>query len=88
MFRTTKLNENLLLSNDIISSGTQTLENLRIQNDMIRASHGRLYDIGIVLGLSRSTMRWIEKHIFNDKMLVIMFTIIIIVVFIILIILF
>lgn len=59
--------ENLRVADDTIKTGKSIIINLATQNETIRHSQSRLYDIGVGLGLSQTTMRTIQKHIRNDK---------------------
>lgn len=52
---------------DMLMTGSSTLENLRSQREKLKGAHKRILDIGNTLGLSNHTMRVIEKRISEDK---------------------
>jgi hypothetical protein len=52
---------------DILQSGAGILENLRDQRMTIKGAHRRLYDIANTLGLSNTTMRFIERRAYQDQ---------------------
>uniref|UniRef100_A0A1L8DUP4 Putative golgi snap receptor complex member n=1 Tax=Nyssomyia neivai TaxID=330878 RepID=A0A1L8DUP4_9DIPT len=52
---------------DMISSGSNILDNLRGQRETLKGAQKRIMDIGNTLGLSNQTMRMIEKRVREDK---------------------
>lgn len=52
---------------DLLQSGAGILENLRDQRMTIKSAHRRLYDIANTLGLSNTTMRFIERRAYQDQ---------------------
>jgi Golgi SNAP receptor complex protein 2 len=52
---------------DLLQSGAGILENLRDQRVTMKSAHRRLYDIANTLGLSNTTMRFIEKRAYQDQ---------------------
>jgi Golgi SNAP receptor complex protein 2 len=52
---------------DLMQSGAGILESLRDQRVTIKGAHRRLYDIANTLGLSNTTMRFIERRAYQDK---------------------
>lgn len=51
---------------DMLSTGTNTLENLRSQRERVKGVGKRILDMGNTLGLSNHTMKWIENRISQD----------------------
>jgi len=56
---------------DIIRSGTSILDNMRDQRNTLKGAHKRMMDIANTLGLSNTTMRFIEKRASEDKYILI-----------------
>ncbi|KAJ8870859.1 hypothetical protein PR048_027160 [Dryococelus australis] len=52
---------------DMLLSGSNVLQNLRDQRSTLKGAHRRLFDIANTLGLSNSTMRFIERRAYQDK---------------------
>ncbi|PNF26793.1 Golgi SNAP receptor complex member 2 [Cryptotermes secundus] len=52
---------------DLLQSGAGILESLQGQRVTIKSAHRRLYDIANTLGLSNTTMRFIERRAYQDK---------------------
>jgi Golgi SNAP receptor complex protein 2 len=52
---------------DLLQSGAGILENLRDQRVTMKSAHRRLYDIANTLGLSNTTMRFIERRAYQDQ---------------------
>jgi Snare region anchored in the vesicle membrane C-terminus. len=52
---------------DLLQSGAGILENLRDQRMTVKSAHRRLYDIANTLGLSNTTMRFIERRAYQDQ---------------------
>lgn len=66
---------------DLLQSGSGILENLRDQRMTVKRAHRRLYDIANTLGLSNTTMRFIEKRAYQDQFILfggMLFTLIVI----------
>lgn len=51
----------------MLRTGQGVLENLKAQRDTIKGTHRRILDIANTLGLSNSTMRFIERRAYQDK---------------------
>ena len=51
---------------DLISSGSSILDNLRDQRNTIKGAHRKILDIANTLGLSNTTMRFIERRRTED----------------------
>lgn len=51
---------------DLIQSGSSILDSLRSQRITLKGAHKRLIDIGNTLGLSNTTMRFIEQRTRQD----------------------
>jgi len=52
---------------DLLQSGSGILENLRDQRMTVKRAHRRLFDIANTLGLSNTTMRFIERRAYQDQ---------------------
>lgn len=66
-----QLQEGNVKADNILFSARENIHHLRTQNDTIGGSEHRLQEVGMALGLSRTTMRSIERHISRDRLLVI-----------------
>ena len=62
-----QLNEGNQRADDILFSAQENIHHLRSQNSMIGGSEHRLQEVGMALGLSRTTMRRIERHVVHDR---------------------
>lgn len=62
--------------------GRTIITNLSAQNETIRRSNSRLYEVGGALGLSQTTMRTIERHVRRDRLIVANAVVVIILLFI------
>lgn len=56
---------------DMLTSGSNILGNLRGQRDTLKNAHKRILDMGNTLGLSNDTMRMIERRLKEDKVVMI-----------------
>ncbi|XP_065203732.1 probable Golgi SNAP receptor complex member 2 [Planococcus citri] len=52
---------------DLISSGSSILDNLKSQKNKLKGAHRRVLDLGNTLGLSNTTIRLIERRAREDK---------------------
>uniref|UniRef100_A0A0A9YXC4 Golgi SNAP receptor complex member 2 n=1 Tax=Lygus hesperus TaxID=30085 RepID=A0A0A9YXC4_LYGHE len=52
---------------DLLMSGSSILENMRDQRNTLKGARRRMMDIANTLGLSNSTMRFIERRAVQDK---------------------
>lgn len=52
---------------DMISTGSNILESLRNQRDVLKGARNKMMTIGSTLGLSVHTMRLIERRLSEDK---------------------
>jgi len=52
---------------DMISTGSNILESLRNQRDLLKGARNKMMSIGSTLGLSDHTMRLIERRLSEDK---------------------
>lgn len=64
-----QLDRSIGTTDSIFVSGRDTLARLVEQNETIRGTMGRAQDVGAALGVSRSTMRAIERHVRTDRWL-------------------
>ncbi|BES97584.1 unnamed protein product [Nesidiocoris tenuis] len=64
-------NDSLLNANrgvdDLLMSGSSILDNMREQRSKLKGAHKRMMDIANTLGLSNTTMRFIERRAYEDK---------------------
>jgi len=51
----------------LIHSGSSILDNLRDQRGKLKGAQRRLMDLGNTLGLSNTTMKYIERRAREDK---------------------
>lgn len=65
-------------ANSLLGTGQDALDNLVAQNEALRRSQSRLYRLGTALGLSRHTMRAVERRVRVDRALVVWAVLIII----------
>ena len=56
---------------EMLQTGSGTLESLRMQRSTLKGAHRRIVDMANTLGLSNSTMRLIERRVFEDKFILI-----------------
>ncbi len=56
---------------DLIHSGSSILDSIRDQGSRIKGARRRLLDIGNTLGLSNTTMKYIERRAREDKYILI-----------------
>ncbi|XP_030751344.1 probable Golgi SNAP receptor complex member 2 [Sitophilus oryzae] len=54
---------------EMLYTGTTTLESLRSQHMTLKGAHRRIIDMANTLGLSNHTMRLIEKRVSQDKVI-------------------
>ena len=54
---------------DLLSSGTSIISNLREQRLTLKGAHKKILDIANTLGLSNTVMRLIEKRASQDKII-------------------
>jgi chromosome segregation ATPase len=66
-----QLSQSLDKTSSIFNSGRDTLNRLMTQNETVRSAMSHTQDVGNAIGLSRSTMRTIERHIQTDRWLTI-----------------
>lgn len=52
---------------DMISTGSNILESLRNQRDLLKGARTKMMAVGSTLGLSDHTMRLIERRLSEDK---------------------
>lgn len=52
---------------DMISTGSNVLESLRNQRELLKGARNKMVSIGSTLGLSDHTMRLIERRVTEDK---------------------
>ncbi|KAF5282711.1 hypothetical protein FQR65_LT02708 [Abscondita terminalis] len=52
---------------EMLQTGSGTLESLRSQRNTLKGAHRRIVDMANTLGLSNHTMRLIEKRVLEDK---------------------
>lgn len=52
---------------DMISTGSNILESLRNQRELLKGARNKMMSIGSTLGLSDHTMRLIERRLSEDK---------------------
>lgn len=52
---------------DMISTGSNVLESLRNQRELLKGARNKMVSIGSTLGLSDHTMRLIERRVKEDK---------------------